>query len=69
MNSKLTENQKNVIKQYGHLFVNTGGNDIIELLDRQGVTYFNNLIAATLQSCCACQLALIEKLIAEGLIK
>ena len=62
---KLTEGDLIVIKNYGHLFNSTGGNDIVELIERKGVNYFNNPIVAELQGCCTAQLNLIKKLIAE----
>jgi len=46
---KLSEEQKVIVKKYGHLFCNTGGNEIVELIEREGVTHFNNAIVAELQ--------------------
>ena len=61
---KLTEGDLIVIKNYGHLFNSTGGNDIAELIEGKGVNYFNNPIVAELQACCTAQLNLVKKLIA-----
>jgi len=66
---KLSEKQKAIVKKYGHLFCNTGGNDIVELVEREGVTYFNNAIVAELQGCCYSQVLLIQALIAEKIIR
>jgi hypothetical protein len=65
---KLTKKQKALVKKYGHLFCNTGGNDIVELAEREGVTYFNNAIVAELQGCCHSQILLLERMVAEGLL-
>ena len=43
---KLTQEEKQVVEKYGHLYTNTGGNNIVELLERKGVTYFNNPLVA-----------------------
>ena len=59
---KLTDKQKKIIDSYGVLFNNTGGNNIIELLEREGITYFNNPILAEIQGCCFSQLRLLETL-------
>jgi len=31
---KLSEEQKAIVAEYGHMFNNTGGNDIVELIER-----------------------------------
>ena len=66
---KLTDAQKALVAEYGHLFYSTGGNDIVELIERKGVTYFNNAIVAELQGCCTAQLALLQRLKNAGLLK
>ena len=65
---KLSKKQKDIVKKYGHLFVNTGGNDIVELIERKGVTYFNNVIVAELQGCCYSQVLLIQAMMAKGIL-
>lgn len=59
---KLTDEQKALVTSYGHLFNNTGGNDVVELIERKGVTYFNNALVAELQACYQSQLRLLEQL-------
>jgi hypothetical protein len=66
---KLTDAEKEIISKYGHLFNNTGGNDIVELIERDGVSYFNNVIVAEMQGCLYSQVCLIKRLIAEGFLK
>lgn len=65
---KLTDVDKALIAKYGHFFTNTGGNDIVELIERTGVNYFNNPVAAELQGSCSAQLWLVRRFIAEGVI-
>jgi len=65
---KLSDEQKSIITEYGHLFNNTGDNDIVELIEREGVTYFNNGPVAELQGCCLSQVMLIQQLKHEGLL-
>lgn len=65
---KLSEENKRIIEDYGHLFVNTGGNNVAELLEREGVTLFNNSIVALLQNSCISQVQLLRKLEAAGLL-
>ena len=66
---KLNSKEIAILDKYRHLFNNTGGNDPRELIEREGITYFNNPIAAELQGCCLAQMLLISKLIQEGIIK
>jgi hypothetical protein len=63
---KLSAEDIAMVKEYGCLFVSTGGNDIVELIERDGVTYFNNAIVAELQGCCYSQLQLLKSLKKEG---
>jgi hypothetical protein len=63
---KLSQAQKQIVAAYGEFFVNTGGNDIVELVEREGVNYFNNPVVAELQGCCHSQILLIQKLIEIG---
>lgn len=65
---KLSDEQKAILQKYGHLFCNTGGNEIAELIEREGVTYFNNAIVAELQGSCYSQMVLIQRLIANGFL-
>ena len=65
---RITDEQKKIVKEYGHLFNNTGGNDPLELIEREGVTYFNNVVVAELQGCCYAQVLLIQRLMKEGLL-
>jgi hypothetical protein len=63
-----TDAQKQIIQQFGPYFYNTGGNDILELVQRTGVTYFNNPVVSELQGCCVSQIFLIQRLLHEGLL-
>ncbi len=65
---ELSDNQKAIITEYGSLFNNTGGNNIIELIERKGINYFNNCIVAELQGCCYSQTLLLERLRKEGFL-
>ena len=65
---KLTQEQRDIVTKYGYLFVNTGGNDIIELVERDGVNYFNNPVVAELQGSCYSQIQLLLKLRDAGLL-
>jgi hypothetical protein len=66
---KLSKEQKSLVKAYGRLFNNTGGNDIVELIERPDVNYFNNVIVAELQGCCYAQVQLLQSLKKNGLLK
>lgn len=68
MGVKLNDDRKELIKKYGHLFTNTGGNDIVELIEREGINYFNNVVAAELQGCCWSQLVLLIRLRESGFL-
>ena len=65
---KISASRRKIVKKFGHLYNNTGGNDPLELMGREGVTYFNNCVVAELQGCCWAQTLLIERLMAEGII-
>lgn len=67
--TKLTQEEKEIVKKYGEYFVNTGGNEIVEIIERNGVNYFNNPVAAELQGSCYSQLLLIKRLLKEKLLK
>uniref|UniRef100_A0A6H1ZKB7 Uncharacterized protein n=2 Tax=viral metagenome TaxID=1070528 RepID=A0A6H1ZKB7_9ZZZZ len=64
----LSPEQREIALQYGHLFHNSGGNDPIELIEREGVNYFNNPLVAELQGSCWSQVVLLQKLKALGLL-
>lgn len=66
--TKLTPDQRKMAEQYGHLFTNTGGNDPIELMEREGVNYFNNPLVAELQGSCYSQTILLLKLKELGML-
>jgi type I restriction-modification system DNA methylase subunit len=68
MGRKLTKEEKSIIEKYGHLFQNTGGNDIIEFLGRTDINPFNNMVAFVMQSSLFTQLSLIQGLIKEGFL-
>ena len=53
--AKLTDEEREMAQKYGHLFGNTGGNDPIELMEREGVHSFNKPIVAELQGPCYSQ--------------
>jgi hypothetical protein len=65
---KLTDTQKQLIDSYGDLIVNTGGNDIKELVEREGVTYFNNPVLAEIQGSVCAQILLLERLYKNALL-
>lgn len=62
---KLTKEQRSIVTVYGHLFNNTGGNDVLELIEREGVNDINNPLIAELQGCSYAQVLLIQSL-SEG---
>lgn len=66
--AKLTQEQRDVAEKYGHLFTNTGGNNPIELMEREGVNYFNNPLVAELQGSCYSQTVLLLKLKELGML-
>lgn len=66
---KLSDEQKKLVAQYGHLFENTGGNEIVELVERPGVNYFNNPVVAELQGSCYSQIKLLQQLKQLDLLK
>lgn len=63
---KLTDSQKELIKKYGHLFVNTGGNELVEFLERTDISSYSNIVAFVMQVSCANQLQLLENLIMDN---
>ena len=63
---KLTADQLQIVKDYGHLIVNTGGNDIVELCERKDINMFSNVPTALLQSCVQSQVILLTALMAKG---
>ena len=58
-----------MLKKYGHLIGNTGGNDVQELLERQGVNIQNNAIVTLMKVSVEGQLAMLMCLDKEGLLK
>ena len=66
--AKLTDEEREMAQKYGHLFGNTGGNDPLELMEREGVNYFNNPIVAELQGSCYSQTTLLLKLKKQGML-
>lgn len=68
---KLSDKRKAIVIKYGHLFYNSGSinnQDIIKLIERTDIDYFNNYMLAEVQGCCASQMMLIEQLITIGLL-
>lgn len=65
---KLTTDERKIAKKFGHMFINTGGNDPIELMEREGVNYFNNPVIAMLQGSCYSQTVLMLKLQRESML-
>lgn len=65
---KLTDEEREIALKYGHFFSNTGGNDPIELMEREGVNYFNNPLVAELQGSCYSQTVLLIRLKKQGLL-
>lgn len=66
--AKLTDEEREMAQKYGHLFGNTGGNDPIELMEHDGINYFNNPLVAELQGSCYSQTRLLLTLKAEGIL-
>lgn len=66
--AKLTSEEREMALKYGHMFHNTGGNDPIELMEREGVNYFNNPIVAELQGSCYSQTRLLLQLKQQGML-
>lgn len=64
---KLTEEEKRLITEHQEFFVNTGGNDVIELLERK-VDVRINLPVAMMQACCNSQLLMLQLLWKKGRI-
>jgi hypothetical protein len=64
----LNPEQRAIVKKFGHMIVSTGGNDVIELVEREGVNYFNNPLVAELQGSCYSQIQLLMKLQDAGLL-
>ncbi len=64
----LTDEQREIVKKYGYLYDNTGGNDPIELMERDGVNYFNNPLVADMQGSCYSQTSLLLKLRDSGFL-
>jgi hypothetical protein len=65
---KLTDEQKQIIGQYGKFFTDTGGNDIVELIERDGVNLSNNSVVCMLQASCYAQLVVLYRLLKEGIL-
>lgn len=66
---KVTPEGEALIKEYGCLFTNTGGNDIKELIERKGLTYDTNPVTCELQGCCTSQLLLLTVLARKHLLR
>lgn len=64
----LTPKQKVIAEKYGHLILETGGNDPIELAERDGVDFFSNSVVAAMQFAVRSQISLLNKLDREGLL-
>ena len=67
--SKLNAEHKRLIAKYGDMFSTTGGNDIQELIEREGVTIQTNAVVVTLMVACEAQLGLLVRLDRAGLLK
>jgi len=66
---KLTDKDKQLIEKYSDMFFNHGGNDIAELLTREGVNLFNNAPVTLLQCSVEGQFCMLKKLQTKGLLK
>lgn len=66
---KLRAEELAIVKKYGHLFSNTGGNDLQELLERQDVNLMNNAVVTLMKVSCEGQLGMLLRLEKEGLLK
>lgn len=66
---KLTDEQKRLITIYGHLIVNTVGNDIVDLCEREDINLFNNAPTALLQSSVQSQVLLLTALANKEFLK
>jgi hypothetical protein len=60
---------KALIERYRQHFTSQGGNDLLELMERPGVNYFNNPVVAEMQGGCWAQLGMLKSLLAAGLLK
>lgn len=65
---KLRFSDRYIIARYGSFFNNTGGNDIVELIERESVNYQNDGFVAQMQACCYAQLKLLGALNTAGLL-
>jgi len=69
MSIKLNQQQRELVKRFGQHISDTGGNDIIELVEREGVNFFNNVIVSSMQIAVEAQIVLLGKLDKAGLLK
>lgn len=60
---------KDTIAKYGHMFQSTGGNKIVELIERSDVNYYNNPIVCEMQGSCYSQVILLNLLRKQGLLR
>jgi hypothetical protein len=65
---KLTGREKDIVERFGALFTNHGGNDIVDLIEREGVTYFSNPVVAEMQGACFAQVRLLTQLLDREMI-
>ena len=65
---QITDQQRDIATRYGHLFVNTGGNEPVAFLERNDINMFSNAPAALLQSSVLSQVLLIERLVESKLL-
>lgn len=64
----LTAEQIALARAFNYYFVNTGGNNVVELIQRRDVSVLTNLPVAMLQVACYSQLQMLEKLRDTGWI-
>ena len=65
----LNKDEKRLINQYRHLFGNTGGNNIEELLSRNGINIQTNAVVTLMRVSIEGQLGMLMRLDKEGLLK
>lgn len=63
---ELPQELKELAKEYREFFVNTGGNDVIELIERKDINAFTNLPVAMLHLACYSQLLMLAQLKKSG---
>jgi hypothetical protein len=69
----VTADEREIVERFEYLFNNTGGNDVLDLLNDFNKPSPNNLMKVnvvrfTLAAMCHAQVGLLRRLLAEGMI-